>query len=57
MGLHTFGIVISSKVLFEYKLELPNSTPVGRVGEIGICAHSLFCTKFNFEQPLFEAFF
>ncbi len=28
MGLQTFGIVISSKVLFEYELEPPNSTPV-----------------------------
>ncbi len=27
------------------------------LGEIDICAHHLFCTKFNSEQLLFEAFF
>ncbi len=26
-------------------------------GEIDICARALLCTKFNFEQLLFEAFF
>ncbi len=33
--------------------EPPSST----VGEIGICSRGLFCTKFNSEQLLFEAFF
>ncbi len=27
------------------------------MGEIDLCAHGLFCTKFNFEQLLLEAFF
>ncbi len=33
------------------------SLPVALVWEIDICARGLFCTKFNSEQLLFEAFF
>ncbi len=33
-------------------------SPMGPLmGEIDLCARELFCTKFNSEQLLFEAFF
>ncbi len=52
-GPQTFGIVISSEVLFKYELEPPSSTPGGD-------RHMhprIFCRKLNSKQPLFKAFF
>ncbi len=36
-------------------MEKPPSAPL--LGDTDICAHQLFCMKFNSEQLLFEAFF
>ncbi len=36
---------------------MPPSSTLEGGGEIDICTRGLFCTKFNFQQLLFEPFF
>ncbi len=60
MCLHTQAYSLNviyhfSTMIFQpyQSLGFPSSIP----GETDICAHRLFCTKFNFKQLLFEDFF
>ncbi len=43
-----------STILYFYHINL--SGPLSPLWEEDICARGLFCTKFNYEQFLFEAF-